>query len=118
MGGVAYGVIEKVHRLTYVHDDWDVGAVRMTEARFLSRAEMENIAVDKGDVSFLSDILLVPDNSCVVESNDDFVLVDQGSALVPHEDPTVPDDRTRSVLLGSGKIESVAGKMTIKRALD
>ena len=82
-----------MRRLTYVHDDGDVGAVGMTESRLLARAEIKDVAVDEGDVSFLSDVLLVPDNSCVVESNDDFVLVDQGSALVPNEDPAVPDDR-------------------------
>lgn len=92
MGGIADRVVEEVGGLAYVDDDGDVFAVRVAEAAVSARAEMENVAVDEGEVGFGSDVALEAMDVGVVEPDHEIVAVDEVAVMGVEEDSAVSDD--------------------------
>jgi hypothetical protein len=74
--GVAGGDIKEVGCLTDVDEDGDALAIGVAEAAGAARAEVEDVAVDEGDVGLAADVRGVPRDAGVVEAK-------QAIALTP-----------------------------------
>ena len=96
---ITHGVIHEMHRLTNVHNDWDIDPIRVTKTPFSPSTKMQNVAIYKRNTGLRPHIALEPSRSSIVQSHDEFVAINQLPKLTLQQNPTIAHDRTRRVAL-------------------
>jgi hypothetical protein len=75
-----------------VEEDGDTLIVGVAEAVNSACTEVEDVAVDEGDVGLAANVRDVAWDAGIVEAEHDGVGVDEGPVIRPEEDVTIPDD--------------------------
>lgn len=102
-GGVAGGDVEEVRGLADVEQDGDAVAVGVAEAVGTAGAEMEDVAVDEGEVGLGADVGGEAGDAGVVEAEDGGVGVDEGAVAGAEEDAAVAHDGAGGDAAGEGE---------------